>query len=134
MNTGLLKFGLIILTLAFFNSANAQSKKNYKYQYKEKCNCIVSKNNPAGIEKITVGVYTTDPDVHQLVGYYNKLAKGKVDTFHLDTFSPKDFQCYPCVTLMPSTNYVFYFPGKDDMDEVPLMLSTDANKVIKENK
>ena len=130
-----LKLGLLSMLVLLVTAANGQSGHNYKYQYKASCKCIISKDNPAGIEQVSVFPYKTDPDVHEHnCGFYGKTATTKVDTFSLKDFSPKDFSCYPCMSFQPNTKYAFCFPGKDDFSSVTVCIVVDEKGEIKEEK
>ena len=106
---------VVLLVAPLLSSAK---DKNYKYTYKASCNCIISSGNPKGIEQVTVYTYKDDPDVHMVMGYYHANGPAPADTLSLTDFSPKKFQCYPCVTLQTGVNYVLYFPGKPEMERV----------------
>ena len=134
MKNGLAKVGLAIMMMVVCMNANAKEPKNYKYQFKAECNCIVSKNNPTGITKMTVYSYTNDPLIHDLAAYYGLQTKDKVDTFSFANVNPTQYICYPCLNIQPNSKYVFYLPGKDDMDEVMILLKTDDKKVVSEIK
>lgn len=108
---------------------------NYKYEFKESCNCIMSKNNPDGITQVAVYPYDTDPEIHEHnCGFYIQTSKEKVKEFSLTDFSPKDFSCQPCFSFIPEKKYVFVFRGKEDMDDVQLKIFKDAKGVIREIK
>lgn len=119
MKATTLPYMVLALLLPILSGAK---EHNYKYIYKSSCNCILSKDNPKGMEHVSIATYETDPDVHHIVGYYASTSASPVDTFSLTDFSPKKMQCYPCMVMSPGTKYVFYFPGKDDMDQAELKL------------
>ena len=135
MKTRFIKCSMLFALLAISIGLRAQSGHNYRYIYNAACKCIISKDNPIGIDEISVFPYLTDPDVHEHgVGYYEKVAKTKVDTFSIATFSVNNFTCYPCMNFEPGKKYAFVFHGKDDLGPVTVCFSVNDKGEIKEVK
>lgn len=128
MKSTALKICAIMLLLPAMS--HAKKVHNYKYVYKEGCNCFISKDNPAGIEQVTISSYNNDPDVHVNIGFYHVNSSAKVDSFSLADFSPKHFGCQPCATIQPGINYVIYFMGKPGMDQVEFRIHKDEKGKI----
>jgi len=124
-------FVVFILAFTTAFARNKGDKHNYKYEFKASCNCIISKDNPAGIEEVSIFPYETDPDIHEHnAGYYAKNSKEIVTQFSLTDFSPKDFGCQPCFSFITDKKYVFVFKGKPDKDEVSVKLYKDSKGEI----
>jgi len=117
-----LTFGALFLLMPFLSQAKGH---NYKYVYKAACKCIISKDNPAGIETLTVATYDKDPDIHMTIGFHHTFGTEKTDSISLVDFSPKHFTCQPCATIQPGIKYVLYLQGKPEMDQVEIKLHKD---------
>jgi hypothetical protein len=113
----------------------AKKDHNYKYTFNASCKCIINKDNPKGIEQVTIASYENDPAVHSIVGYYHGTSATRVDTFSVVDYSPKSFSYYPfAFNFEANKKYVFMLPGKPDMDQVEILLTKDDKGVIKQLK
>jgi hypothetical protein len=125
-------FGKLVLLSCLFISC---APKNYKYAFKSSCNCIVSKNNPAGIEEVSVFPYDKDPEIHEHnAGYYSKTSQNVVKQFNLLTFNPADFSCNPCLSFVPDKKYVFMLKGMPGKDDVSVKVYKDKMGVLQPAK
>ena len=133
MKSVTLKFAVFLTLLPVLSHAE---DNNYKYIFKPSCNCIITKDNPVGIELISIFPYTNDPDVHEHgTGFYNLIGDKRVDSFNVSTFLNPKFSCQPCMAgLEAGKKYVFYFNGKPGMEQPAVMLYKDAKGVIREEK